>query len=76
MKENIQQILINEEKIKDIEVASHHLNEQAVAFKQSSKSLSDKMFWKKWKMRLLIGGLVVALLIIIIVPLAVTSKKH
>jgi hypothetical protein len=75
MKENIQQILQNQESIERIELASVQLKEMASDFKDGAKSLKDKMFWKKWKMRLLIGFLVTAVLVVIIVPIAVASSK-
>ncbi len=75
MKENIQQLLVNEEKLERIEASTLHLNEQAGAFKHSSKDLANKMWWTMWKMRLLIGGLITAVLILIIVPIAVSSSK-
>jgi Synaptobrevin/Regulated-SNARE-like domain len=43
MKENIQQILLNEEKIERIEAASEQLNEKAIQFQSQSKQLTDKM---------------------------------
>lgn len=79
MKDNIQQLLLNEEKLERIEAASIHLNEKSQEFRSGSKALNDKMWWKMWKMRLLIGGLIIAVLLIIIVPTAVSmtpSKKR
>ncbi len=76
MKENIQQLLLNEEKLERIETAAVQLNEQAGRFKEGSKELSNKMWWKMWKMRLLIGGLIVAVLIILIVPVAVSNSNN
>lgn len=75
MKENIQQLLINEEKLERIETAAVHLNEQSVNFQRGAKDLSNKMWWKMWKMRLLIGGLIIAVLLIIIVPVAVSNSS-
>jgi hypothetical protein len=75
MKENIQQLLINEEKMQRIETATEHLNEQSSAFKSGAKDLAAKMWWKKLKMRLLIGGLILTVLTIIIVPFAVSSSS-
>ena len=43
MKENIQQILANEEKVERIDAAAEHLNEQAQAFKSNTKALANKM---------------------------------
>lgn len=75
MKENIQQLLLNEEKLERIEEAATQLNHQSQAFKTNAKQLSNKMWWKMWKMRLVVGGLIVAVLIVLIVPIAVTSSK-
>jgi ribosomal protein L14E/L6E/L27E len=79
MKDNINELLQNTEKLEDIEKKSELLNKQASDFSKGTKDLATKMFWKKWKMRLLIGGLITAVLILIIVPTAVsasqTSKK-
>ena len=51
------------------------LKESSVAFKRGTKELKDKMWWKQCKMKLLIAGLVTAVLIIIIVPIAVQNSK-
>ena len=75
MKDSIQQMLVNTEKLENIDEATKKLSEQARDFDKGAKSLSDKMWWKMWKMRLLIGGLITAVLIIIIVPIAVASSS-
>ena len=75
MKENIEQILINNDQLDNIEAQSEALNLQAAAFQQQSVDLTNKMWWKMWKLRLLIGGLVVMVLIIIIVPSAVSAQQ-
>jgi len=76
MKENIKQVLKNDQKLENIEGLSLHINEQSIAFEKDSKSLREKMWWKMLKMRLLIGGLITTVLIIIIVPIAVESSKN
>lgn len=75
MKENIQQLLVNEEKMQHIENATVQLGEQSLAFRNSSKSLANKMWWQMWKTRLVIIGIVVCVLVVIIVPIVLTSKK-
>ena len=76
MQENIQQLLLNEEKMERIEAAAVHLNETAGAFQKGAKQLKDEMWWKMIKMRLLIAGLIIVALLIIIVPTAVSLQKH
>lgn len=76
MQENIQQILQNNECLERIEAQAEHLNEQSLAFKKGAKEMNEMMWWKMWKMRILFGGLIVLVLIIIIVPTAVVAQKH
>lgn len=75
MKLNIKQAIDTNEKLEVIEDKAIKLNEQSQAFQTGSKSLKDKMFWKKWKMRLIIGGIIVVLLIVIIVPIATSAQS-
>lgn len=74
MKENIQQLLINEEKMDRIEHASIHLNEQSIAFKKGSKELMDKMWWKMCKTRMIIAAVLVGVLLIIVIPITISGK--
>lgn len=76
MKDNIQQILVNNEKIENIEALSEGLNLQAQNFQNQSTELTNKMWWKMWKMRLLIGGLIVVVLVIIIAPSVAASQQQ
>lgn len=75
MKDNINDLLQNTEKLEEIEKKSEMLNTQAAEFSKGSKELTTKMWWKKWKMRLLIGGLIISVLILIIVPTAVANSS-
>lgn len=75
MQENIQQLLVNDEKLSRIEGATVQLGEQSLAFRQSSKAVADRMWWQMWKTRLAIIGAVVCVLLIIIVPIAVSSSS-
>ena len=75
MQDNISKILENQVLVEEIDAKAVHLNEEAEKFKSGAKDLSTKMFWKKWKMRLLLGFLITAVLIIIIAPIASTSSS-
>ena len=44
MKDNIQQILLNDEKIEQIDTAADQLNELSKDFQNNSKALTNKMF--------------------------------
>jgi len=75
MQENIQQILINQEQVDRINSSAEHLAEQSLAFKSTTKELRNKMFWKMVKMRLLIGGIIICILVVIIVPIVIMVKQ-
>lgn len=75
MQDNIQQILANNDQVTRIASSAEQLNEQSLAFKSSTRELRAKMYWKMWKMRLLIGAVIVVVLIVIIVPVAITAKS-
>jgi vesicle-associated membrane protein 72 len=74
MKDSIQQMLINNEKLEQIEAATETLREQSSIFQGKTKQLENKMWWKMWKMRLLIGGLVLAVLLIIILTFTLSYE--
>jgi len=75
MQDNIQQLLVNNDQLDRIATSAESLNEQSLAFKSSTKELRAKMYWKMWKMRLLIIGLVIVVLIVIIVPIVIMTKR-
>lgn len=75
MKDNISEILKNTEKLEELEEKSKNLDNQAIEFNKGARDLSTKMFWKKWKMRLLLGFLIISVLILIIVPTAVSAQS-
>lgn len=75
MKENIQQLLINEEKLERIDNLTQSLNEQAHSFQRGARDVNNQMWWRMWKMRLLLFFLITSVLVIIIVPVAVNAGK-
>jgi ribosomal protein L11 methylase PrmA len=74
MKENIEAVLNNTQKLEEIEEKAENLNKQSEDFRNRSKDLATKMFWKKWKMRFLFAFLIISVLLIIIVPTAVSAQ--
>jgi t-SNARE complex subunit (syntaxin) len=69
MQSNIANMLKNTEKAESLAEKSDQLNEQASVFKKRSTDLKKQMAWKDLKMTLILGGIIVLILIIIIVPL-------
>jgi hypothetical protein len=74
MKENIEVAIRNTELIEDIEEQSEALEKSSAQFSKNAEALRKKMWWKKVKTYLLIGGLILSVLLIIIVPIAVQAS--
>jgi vesicle-associated membrane protein 7 len=75
MQSNISDMLKNTEKADSLAEKSDQLNEQASVFKKKSTDLRKQMAWKNLKMTLLLGGLVIVILLVILIPLIKNSKK-
>jgi CHASE3 domain sensor protein len=76
MQDNIAGMLKNTEKAESLAEQSDQLNEQASVFKKSSADLKKQMKCKNLKMTLLLGGLVVGILVVILVPLIMRHKNN
>lgn len=75
MQDNIAGMLKNTESADSLAEKSDQLNEQASVFKKNSKVLKKQMAWKNLKMTLILGGVVVIVLIVILVPLIMKLKS-
>jgi hypothetical protein len=75
MQDNIAGMLKNTEKAETLAEKSDQLNEQANVFKKRSGDLKKQMRWKNLKMTLILGGLVVGILLIILVPMILKAKN-
>lgn len=75
MQDNIAGMLKNTEKAESLAEKSDQLNEQASVFKKRSTDLRKQMQWKNLKMTLILGGVVVLILLVVLVPLIVRAKK-
>lgn len=74
MQDNISDMLKNTEQAESLAEKSDQLNEQASVFKKKSNDLRKQMACKNLKMTLLLGGLIVVILIVILVPLIKRAK--
>lgn len=75
MQDNISDMLKNTEQAETLAEKSDQLNEQASVFKKKSNDLRKQMACKNLKMTLILGGLIVVILIVILVPLIRKAKK-
>jgi hypothetical protein len=75
MQQNIAGMLKNTEKAESLVDKSNQLNEQSNVFKKRSGDLKNQMRWKNLKMTLILGGLVLGIILIIVVPIIIKAKK-
>jgi len=75
MQDNIANMLKNTEKAESLAEKSDQLNEQASVFKKRSTDLRKQMRWKNLKMTLILGGFVLLIVLVVVVPLIVRAKK-
>mmetsp|Transcript_11254 Transcript_11254/g.31136 ORF Transcript_11254/g.31136 Transcript_11254/m.31136 type:complete len:138 (-) Transcript_11254:796-1209(-) len=75
MQDNIANMLKNTEKAENLAEKSDQLNEQASVFKKRSTDLRKQMRWKNLKMTLMLGGFVLLIVLVVVVPIIVRAKK-
>ena len=68
MQDNIAGMLKNQESAESLNQKSSQLAEQANVFKKNSKQLKNTMRWKNLKMTLMLGGVVLVIGTIILLP--------
>jgi hypothetical protein len=74
MHENISQSMDNIVKLETIELKSEELQQQAGIFKLSTRELKNKMWWKNFKIKLIIFSVIAIILGIIVTIIFVESK--
>lgn len=75
MHNNINIALENTIKLESIELKSEELQQSAGIFKMSARNLKNKMWWKNFKMKLIIFSIIVIILTIIISVAVVLSRE-
>ena len=75
MQDNIADMLNNIEKSESISNQADQLNEQASVFKKKCTQLLKQMRCKNLKMTIIFVVLIVGVLLVIIIPLVIKSKK-
>lgn len=74
MRENVDQVLINSEKLETVEVKARDVENGAKEFHDMTVEVRRQFCWKKHKLNILMGSIVVALLIILIVAVIYSSR--
>jgi len=68
MQDNIANMLKNTEATESLAEKTDQLNEQASVFKKKAVDLKKAMWWKNLKMNIILGGIVIVILVLILVP--------
>lgn len=66
---NIDRVLKREDKLNDLADRSHHLEEGAKVFNSSAGKLKRKVWWRNFKMWMIIGIAVITIIFIIVVSI-------
>jgi len=75
MHENISQSMENIIKLETIQLKSEELQQQAGIFNISARELKNKMWWKNFKIKLIIFSIVAIILGVIISIIVVETKS-
>ena len=67
MADNIDKMTSNLEQAEDIEEKTSQLVDKADQFKKQSKSLKKDMCWRKWKLKIILIGIGLAIVAIIVI---------
>ena len=71
MRDNVNKVLERDVKLSELDTRAEDLEAASNSFATSAKKVRKKMWWENLKMKLIIGGVVLAILIIIITIIAV-----
>lgn len=71
MRDNVNKVLERDVKLGELDARAENLEAASNSFATSAKRVRKKMWWENLKMKLIIGGVVLAILIIIITIIAV-----
>ncbi|KAJ3306209.1 hypothetical protein HDU76_004873 [Blyttiomyces sp. JEL0837] len=64
------------EELETLNNKTENLQESSLQFKKGANAVRKQMWWKDFKMKLILGGVVLAILIIIIVAIVMSQQKN
>ena len=74
VRNNIVRVIDREDQMSDLQDKTEDLGEGAALFGKRSKQLRKQMWWKKFKMQLIVAFSIILILLIIIIPLALRNN--
>lgn len=75
MRNNLGKVLNRGEKLEDLEAKSESFEMNAFNFRAGSKKLKQKLWWQNFRLKLILAFIIIAVLLVIIIPLAVKKKS-
>lgn len=76
MQNNINKAMQRGEELESLNTKTDVLQDSAMQFKKGANEVRKQMWWKDFKMKLILGGIVLAIIIIIIIAIVTTQKKE
>eukprot|EP00300_Choanocystis_sp_HF-7_P039470 c58263_g1_i1.p1 GENE.c58263_g1_i1~~c58263_g1_i1.p1 ORF type:complete len:102 (+),score=9.39 c58263_g1_i1:61-366(+) len=73
MRDNIDQVLKNQENLNNLEMKTDHLKEDASQFRKQATTLKRDQWWKNMKLNLIIFAIFVVIILIIVAAVCATS---
>ncbi|XP_065067569.1 vesicle-associated membrane protein 4-like [Rhopilema esculentum] len=75
MKNNISKVIDRGDRLEDLEAKSESFEMNAFNFKSGSTKLRQKLWWQNCKLKIILAFIVVAILLVIILPIAIKKKN-
>ncbi|KAI9207244.1 synaptobrevin [Polychytrium aggregatum] len=75
MQNNIEKVMARGEKIETLQNKTDDLQQGALQFKRGATKVRSQMWWKDFKLKIIIAVIVVVVLVIIIVPIVNSVKS-
>ncbi|GAB1223351.1 hypothetical protein ENUP19_0143G0018 [Entamoeba nuttalli] len=75
MQNNIDNMTRNVANAEELEQQTAVMNENAAAFKKSSTNMKNAMWWKNFKLWLIIGAVVAIIILVIIIIIVIIAVK-
>ena len=75
MRSNVNKVLERDVKLGELDARAENLEAASNSFATSAKRVRKKMWWENLKMKLIIGGVLLAILIVIITIIAVKVRR-
>ncbi|XP_066926323.1 uncharacterized protein [Clytia hemisphaerica] len=75
MRNNINKVLDRGDRLEDLEAKSERFEMNAFNFNNSSRKLSNRMWWQSVKSKLTLALIVIGIVIIVIVSIVMKNKK-